>query len=78
MYIYIYIYIKTESIQALPATLLVKFQNRMQSKISNDACSYENEKSFVGLIRNDRLVLFSFGSNGSLNKVLVTPRYFSF
>ena len=40
LYIHIYIY------QALPATLLGKLQNRMQRKISNDACSHENDQEW--------------------------------
>ena len=35
-------------IQAIPATLLVKFEKGMQSKIINDASNYTKEKSFVG------------------------------
>ena len=42
------------------ATLLVKFEKGMQSKISIDACTHTKKKSFVGPIRYDRLVLISF------------------
>ena len=36
---------KSLVIQALPATLLVKFEKGMQSKISNDACIHTQEKA---------------------------------
>ena len=49
-----------DNIQALPATQLVKFEEGMQSKISNDACIHTKETSFVDPVRNDRLVLISF------------------
>ena len=51
---------RRENIQALPATLLVKFEKGMQSKISNDACIHTKQKSFEGPIMNDRLVLIRF------------------
>ena len=43
--------------QALSATLLVKFENGIKSKISNDACIHTKEESFVGpnLIGNEIL-----------------------
>ena len=38
------------NIQALPASLLVKFEKGMQSKISNGACIHTREKNLGGLI----------------------------
>ena len=40
--------------------MLVKFEKGMQSKISYDACIHTKEKSFIGPIKYDRLVLISF------------------
>ena len=49
-----------DNLQAVPATLLAKFEKGKQSKIYVDACINTKEKSFVGPIRNDRLVLIIF------------------
>ena len=65
------------NIQGLPATLLVKFEMGMQSKISNNTCIDTKEKNFLDLgpIKNYRLVLIRFRGNVSFNHKRVVSVY---